>query len=131
MLCLAAGALAATLAVDAFTLLWVHSVQKSEIQEDYRLVQGHVVLTEARIKGSAAGFDPPPGSRLAGGWWHYVPDLPPLSELRLARSETVADWQLCVAGTCRPLSDHLPSPSSPSEAQRTAPVTLQACTAGR
>lgn len=106
--CLTAGLLAATLSLDAFTLTWVHSVERSAIEEDYRVTATGLVLTEARIKGSGAGFDPPAGSVLRGGWWHYRPSLPPLPRIALARSGTVADWRLCAGGRCTPLGALLP-----------------------
>lgn len=114
MICLAAGGMMVALALDAFTLAWTHSVQKSEIQEDYVVRDGVLVLVQARIKGSAAGFDPPPGAELAEGWWRYRPDLPPLRVLRLARSEMLDDWRLCAAGRCRPIGEHLPATDAAS-----------------
>lgn len=125
MLCLAAGALSVSLAVNAFTLTWVHSVQKSAIEEDWRVVGDKLQVVESRIKGSAAGYDPPPDSVLKGGWWHYDPHLPPLPQVSLARSGAVADWRLCIDGMCKPISDYLPPPAS-AEAVH-LPIRLSAC----
>jgi hypothetical protein len=88
----------------AFTLSWMHSVERTEWQEDYRIESGHLVLVEARIRGSGAGMEPPAGAVLADGWWHYRPNLPPLPELRLARSTATEDYWICWAGACRPLA---------------------------
>ena len=107
MICLSAGAMVATLAVQGFTLSWVHSVQKSEIQEDYRLEAGGLMLSEARIKGSGAGFDPPPGSQLREGWWRWRPDSQH-HELILARSSAPGEWRICLDQSCHPLSHYLP-----------------------
>ncbi|MFN4282726.1 MAG: DUF1850 domain-containing protein [Alphaproteobacteria bacterium] len=121
MLCLSAGAAVAVLALEAFTLTWVHSAQKSEIQEDWRVEAAGLRVVETRIKGSAAGYDPPPDARLSDGWWHYDPHLPPLPEVTLARSGAVADWRLCAGGLCKPLSEHLRG------ADTGTPVTMRVC----
>ena len=92
----------------AFTLAWVHSVERTEWQEDYRIVSGRLALVEARIRGSGAGMEPPPGAVLDGGWWRYHPDLPPLPELRLTRSTVTADYRLCWDSVCGPLSAFAP-----------------------
>lgn len=124
MLCLSAGAVTVALALNAFTLTWVHSVQKSEIQEDWRVEAEGLRVVQSRIKGSAAGYDPPPDSVLRDGWWHYDPHVLPLRELRLARSGAVADWQLCADGSCKPVSAYLPGPAAPGLEE---PLLLAAC----
>jgi hypothetical protein len=115
--CLAAGALAAVLATDAFTLSWTHSVEKVEWQEDYRVVDGALVLQEARIKGSGAGMEPPDGAVLRDGWWTYRPAMGPIGVLRLTHSHFVADYRLCWAEACRSLGDMLPGPVDPEVAE--------------
>ncbi|MGE0118639.1 MAG: DUF1850 domain-containing protein [Dongiaceae bacterium] len=107
-LCLAAGALAATLATEAFTLTWTHSVEKVEWQEDYRIADGKLVLEEARIKGSGAGMEPPDGAVLRDGWWAYRPAARPIEALRLTHSEFAADYGLCWSGECRAVSGIVP-----------------------
>ena len=109
MLCLAAGSLAAVLALDTFTLAWTHSIEKIRWEEDYA-VQGQVLrLTEARIRGSGAGMEPPDGARLdSQGVWHYVPALAPLPVLRLTQSAYTAAYELCHAGRCQVLPEVLP-----------------------
>lgn len=121
MLCLSAGAAVAVLALEAFTLSWVHSAQKSEIQEDWRVEAAGLRVVETRIKGSAAGYDPPPDARLSDGWWRYDPHLPALPQVTLARSGAVPDWRLCAAGLCKPLGDYL------READAGTPVVMRAC----
>jgi len=106
--CLAAGVLAATLPVSAFTLAWTHSIEKIRWEEDYRVVAGRLVLDEARIRGSGAGMEPPPDARLEHGVWHYRPQLPPLARLRLTHSRYTAGYELCTDGRCRPLASVLP-----------------------
>jgi len=109
-LCLGAarGLAEVSLPVAAFTLAWTHSVERVAWEEDYRVAGDRLVLVEARVKGSGAGMDPPPGAVLRDGWWHYRPDLPPLPALRLTRSSAAADYTLCAAGECRSLSTLLP-----------------------
>ncbi len=108
MLCLAAGAASAVLAVNGFTLAWMHSIENTRWEEDWR-IEGHsLVISEARIRGSGAGMEPPPGAVLKLGVWHYRPALPPQGVLRLTHSPYAGDYQLCVAGRCRPLADSLP-----------------------
>jgi hypothetical protein len=107
-LCLAAGAVSAVLAVEGFTLGWIHSIEKIRWDEDWR-IEGHaLVITEARIRGTGAGMEPPAGSVLKDGVWRYRPLLPPQTVLRLTHSPHTAGYELCVAGRCRPLADHLP-----------------------
>ena len=109
MLCLTAGVLTAALAWDGFTLAWTHSIEKIRWEEDYA-VQGQVLLlTEARVRGSGAGMEPPEGARLdEQGVWHYVPKLPPLPVLRITQSAYTAGYELCHAGRCQVLPDLLP-----------------------
>ena len=107
-ICLAAGALHAFIATTQFTLAWNHSIEKIRWEEDYAVVGGALRLTEARIRGTGAGMEPPAGARLEDGVWHYRPALPALPQLRLTRSVYAADYELCVAGACRPLSQWIP-----------------------
>jgi hypothetical protein len=107
MLCLAAGAIAASLAIDAFTLSWIHSIEKIRWEEDWRLEAGALVITEARIRGSGAGMEPPAGAVLKNGVWHYRPQLPPQAVLRLSHSPHAGGYTLCTETICRPLADHL------------------------
>lgn len=121
MLCLAAGAIAASLAVDAFTLSWIHSIEKIRWEEDWRIERGALHLIEARIRGSGAGMEPPAGAVLESGVWHYRPALPPQTRLRLTHSPHVAGYTLCTATVCAPLADHLPG------IDNNAVIELRAC----
>ena len=120
-LCLAAGLLGAVIQVQAFTLAWMHSVEKIRWEEDWQLHGDRLHLVEARIRGSGAGMEPPAQARLVDGVWHYRPDLAPLARLRLAHSPYTAGYEICFAGSCRPLADHLPG----LEAETV--ITLSAC----
>jgi hypothetical protein len=107
-ICLAAGALVASLPLSSFTLAWTHSIEKIRWEEDYRVVGTRLVLEEARIKGSGAGMEPPAGARLENGVWHYKPELPPLEQLRLTHSPYTTDYEICTDGACRPLGTVIP-----------------------
>jgi hypothetical protein len=101
-LCVLAAAGLIRIDAAAFTLGWTHSVERVRWEEDWRVTAAGLVLTEARVRGSGAGMEPPPQARAAGGWWSWAPDLPPQSELRLAASgATGGGWTLCAAGSCR------------------------------
>ena len=108
MLCLAAGAIAASLAVESFTLTWIHSIEKIRWEEDWRIAGHALVIDEARIRGSGAGMEPPAGAVLKNGVWHYRPALPPQAVLRLTHSPHAAGYTLCTATVCQPLADLLP-----------------------
>ncbi|MCX7165761.1 MAG: DUF1850 domain-containing protein [Rhodocyclales bacterium] len=107
-LCLAAGAVSAVLANNAFTLAWMHSIEKVRWEEDWHIEGTALVISEARIRGSGAGMEPPPGAAFKNGVWHYRPALSPQSVLRLTHSPHTTGYELCVDGRCRPLADHLP-----------------------
>ena len=100
---------------ERFTLAWTHSIEKTRWEEDYT-VQWHgtpakavLIATEARIRGSGAGMEPPPEAVLQGGWWRYTPADRQPTALPLMRSDFVPDFERCDAQGCRPLSHWLPS----------------------
>ena len=99
-LCVTAGAAALVVAWSAFTLSWTHSVEKTEWQEDWRVLPGGLEITEARIKGTGAGMEPPAEARFEDGWWKYHPPLAPLARLVLARSGATDEWRICRFGDC-------------------------------
>ena len=108
-ICLAAGAVHAFIAAGQFTLAWTHSIEKIRWEEDYRVAGQELRLAEARIRGTGAGMEPPPGARLENGIWHYRPAIGALRELRLARSNYTADYELCIPRQpCKPLSAWIP-----------------------
>lgn len=125
-LCLAAGSLHATLPVSHFTLRWQHSIEKIEWAEDYVVVGPWLHLSEARIRGSGAGMEPPDGAQLRDGVWHYRLTDPWRREIVLARSEFVPDYELCIGGRCRRLTHWLPIAAGPTTlraCERMAPVS--------
>ena len=120
-LCLAAGAVTATLAIESFTLAWTHSIEKVRWEEDWHIQGKALVITEARIRGTGAGMEPPADAVLKDGAWHYRPKVGPLARLRLAHSPYTTGYQLCIAGKCGPLAEHLPGAENPST------IVLEAC----
>ncbi len=122
-LCLAAGALHVTLPVPRFTLRWQHSIEKIEWAEDWEVVGDWLYLSQARIRGSGAGMEPPDDARLVHGVWNYRLADPWRREVVLARSEFVPDYELCVAGRCRRLWHWVPIAAGAT--------TLSACTAAQ
>ncbi|MCO5100047.1 MAG: DUF1850 domain-containing protein [Burkholderiaceae bacterium] len=92
--------------VLAFTLGWVHSIEKTSWEEDWRVVDEGLVLVEARIEGSGAGMEPPPGAVLRDGVWHYAPAPRTRTHeaLVLAISPYAQPYRFCVDGRCRPLA---------------------------
>jgi hypothetical protein len=104
-LCLATAGVVKTLAVAAFTLVWTHSVEKVEWQEDWRVAANQLELVQARVKGSGAGMEPPADARLVGGWFQWQPKRAPMPEVLLGNSGAAGEWQLCSDGNCRTLSE--------------------------
>jgi hypothetical protein len=51
--CFIAGAVAKTLQVTAFTLVWTHSVQKTDWQEDWRVTGDGLALSKRGSKAPA------------------------------------------------------------------------------
>lgn len=104
-LCLLSGGALKALQVTAFTLVWTHSVEKVDWQEDWRVGDAGLQLVEARVKGSGAGMEPPPEARLSDGWWRWSPQRT-VTDVVLGNSGAAGEWRICAAGggTCQPLS---------------------------
>jgi hypothetical protein len=118
MLCLLAGAVMVPLMSASLTLSWRHSVEKIPWEEDWRAEGGHLRLVETRVRGSGAGMEPARDARRVGGAWTWTPEVPPLDEVVLRRSGATQDWQVCIAGRCRPMADYIGDAD---------PVRLAAC----
>lgn len=99
--------------VERFTLAWMHSIEKVRWEEDYLIerVGTRPVLRAltARVRGSAAGMEPPEDAVLRHGWFEYQPKTWSPQGLRLTRSIFTADYEWCVNGRCVPLAHLLPS----------------------
>jgi len=122
MICLAAGALAASIAVNSFTLAWMHSIEKTRWEEDWHVEGALLVLDEARILGTGAGMDLPPDAVLKHGVWHYRPQLAPQRALHLTHSPHTRGYDLCVEGVCQALAQRLPG------IDNIAVIELKGCT---
>lgn len=106
-ICLVAGLLVAQFG-DAITLRWTHSIEKIVWEEDYRRMGNNLRLVEARVRGTGAGMEPPPGAVLKDGAWHYVPALPVLPRVALRHSPHVPPYVVCTDGRCQTASAWLP-----------------------
>jgi hypothetical protein len=104
-LCLASTGIVKTLSIAAFTLVWTHSVEKTDWQEDWRITPQGLELMQARVKGSGAGMEPPPEALLIDGWFQWRPKRPPMPEVVLGNSGAAGEWRLCHDGQCQTLSE--------------------------
>lgn len=93
------------MALTAFTLVWTHSIEKVDWQEDWRVTPAGLELVQARVKGSGAGMEPPPEARLVDGWFQWKPERAPMREVVLGNSGAAGEWRLCQDGMCRTLSE--------------------------
>jgi hypothetical protein len=109
-LCLISAGVTKTLAIAAFTLVWTHSIEKIDWQEDWHVMPRGLELVEARVKGSGAGMEPPPEARLVDGWFQWQPKPVLRPEVVLGNSGLAGEWRLCTEGKCRTLSDILGHP---------------------
>jgi hypothetical protein len=91
-----------------FTLIWMHSVEKIQWEEDWMLENNQLFITAARIKGSGAGMDPPEDAVFTQGFWHYKPLLSSQTELRLTHSRYTPDYVFCIDGNCHSLNTLVP-----------------------
>ena len=121
-ICLALATTAAGAGAPVFipaqqvTLAWSHSIEKQRWEEDYAVQPGPTAhappvlrALAARVRGSAAGMEPPPDARRVNGWYQYTPLQQQPTVLRLTRSEFTADFELCVQGVCEPMGHWLRS----------------------
>ena len=104
-LCLASAGVVKALSLMAFTLVWTHSIEKVDWQEDWRVTPAGLQLVQARVKGSGAGMEPPPEARLTDGWFQWSPEPTPRPEVVLGNSGAAGEWHLCGAGRCQTLSE--------------------------
>jgi len=104
-LCLASAGIVKALSIAAFTLVWTHSIEKVDWQEDWRVTPAGLELVAARVKGSGAGMEPPPEARLVDGWFEWQPARAAMAEVALGNSGAAGEWRLCADGYCRTLSD--------------------------
>ncbi|GAA5087682.1 DUF1850 domain-containing protein [Paenalcaligenes hermetiae] len=97
-----------------FVLSWTHSIEKQRWEEHYRVEydadQKQPVLKalKTRIRGSAAGMEPPEQSYWEQGWYVYQPLAPTPQTLPLMRSEFTPDYEWCDSSGCLPLSAYMP-----------------------
>lgn len=103
MSCLAVGAAIVMLAAPEFQLKWTHSVEHVEWQEEWRVDEGALSLTAARVRGSGAGMEPGENAQLKNGWWEWPGQLEVSSLVLAASGATGGGWTLCTNGKCSAL----------------------------
>ncbi|PXF29198.1 hypothetical protein WH50_22225 [Pokkaliibacter plantistimulans] len=107
-LCLAvAGYAAMAVQTQEFELHWMHSVERVQWHEHYRVEPPKLVLTENRVQGSGAGMEPDADAVLKQGWWVSQRHMA-VPELTLPDSGFTNALQLCSGGQCAPLASWLP-----------------------
>ena len=104
-LCFATAGAVKALALTAFTLVWTHSIEKIDWQEDWRVTPDGLELVQARVKGTGAGMEPPPEARLVDGWFQWQPQRAPMPEVVLGNSGAAGEWRVCHDDGCRTLSE--------------------------
>ncbi|VVT18671.1 DUF1850 domain-containing protein [Rhizobium sp. EC-SD404] len=100
-LCLSAAGKTIALALEAFSLVWTHSVEKTEWREDWRVADGLLVIERAHVQGTGAGMEIPAGAEMIDGAWVYEPSLPPRPSVFFSDAGQGSDWQICAMGRCR------------------------------
>lgn len=123
-ICLSAGAKSVVVAAEFVTLVWTHSVEKTEWRESYVATPAGLQIVEARVRGSGAGMEPGEGAKLVDGFWVWRPARPPIPSIGLARSGAVADWKLCSHHACHEPGKLLPG--TPADAD----MVLAVCQGG-
>ena len=123
--------------VTAFTLAWTHSIEQVRWEEDYAVLPGDapgqppmLQARQARIKGSAAGMEPPDDAVLQNGWYAYTPNQKTLPELLLMRSEFTADYDWCTLGRCQSMSNLIASDAGVTKARACFYPKKPACCGG-
>ena len=111
-LCLASAGAVKALSIAAFTLVWTHSIEKIDWQEDWRITPQGLELVQARVKGSGAGMEPPAEARLVDGWFQWQPHRAPMPQVVLGNSGAAGEWRFCASGKCRTLSEIFGHPIS-------------------
>jgi len=88
-LCLTTAVTSIKLLVTAFTLVWTHSIEKIDWQEQWQVQPDGLQLLAATVRGSGAGMEVPDGAVWHDGAWTYALPLR-VPALRLTRSPYVA-----------------------------------------
>ncbi|WP_404861950.1 DUF1850 domain-containing protein [Georhizobium sp. MAB10] len=107
-LCLSAAGKTVALALEAFSLVWTHSVEKTEWREEWRIADGLLVIERAHVQGTGAGMEIPAGAQLIDRAWVYEPDLSPRPSVIFSDAGQGSDWQICAMDRCRAMGTLLP-----------------------
>lgn len=94
------------IAAASFTLMWIHSIEKTRWEEDWRVESDRLRIVEARIEHMGAGMEMPADAWFDGVWWRWKPPIRPLPEVLLRRSDSQPQgWRLCTENACRAIAD--------------------------
>ena len=104
-LCLASRACVKTLSIAAFTLVWTHSVEKVDWQEDWRITPGGLRTGAGPRQGFRRRHGAAAGGAAVDGWFQWQPRRAPMPEVVLGNSGAAGEWRLCHDGSCRTLSE--------------------------
>ena len=86
-------------------LTWQHSVEHTELQEEWHASAAGMVLRESAVEGPGAGIDLPADARRVEGRWRFRPALPPQPVVHLANSRFAAGYRVCWPGGCARLDE--------------------------
>ncbi|WP_181700867.1 DUF1850 domain-containing protein [Chthonobacter albigriseus] len=120
-LCIIAGGVVGRIAAASFTLGWIHSIEKTPIEDAWVIEGNDLRVVESRIKGSGAGIEPGDNAWIEGGWIVWTPRSGTRTEIVLRRSGApgTGDWTIYTNGRCVPLGSLVPDDADP--------VVLRAC----
>ena len=94
-LCLASSAGSARVEADHFELRWIHSIEKTQWTEQWRVLPGELLLQSATVETSGAGMDIPEGAVLVNGQYRYAVNTH-LPSVTLSHSPFAAQATLCM-----------------------------------
>ena len=119
-LCVIGAGETVRIAATVFSLSWMHSVEKIPWQEYWRVEPDRLVLTEARVKGSGAGMEPPADARHEDGWYVWTPADGVRDRIVLRAVPEISPWTICLDGErCSSLEALL--------GRKADPITIQPC----
>ena len=105
-LCLSGGGTQRFISADRFELGWMHSIEKTNWNEFWRVVNNELVLDWASVQTSGAGMDIPENAVFRDGAYYYRVDRN-LSELRLFQVSSPFEYRLCVNSSCKSIESWL------------------------
>jgi hypothetical protein len=99
-LCLASAGIVKALSVAAFTLVWTHSIEKVEWQEDLARYHAGIATGAGAGQGSGAWHGAAAGGAAGRRLVSMEPSAAPMTEVVLGNSGAAGEWRLCADGQC-------------------------------